>query len=133
MAELLTHTRRQTFRDCAYKHFIRYELGIGPAEERDFRRFGKAIHYCLDHMAHGRHFDDIASAIRLSYAEQSWGDEHARGVEAEMVVALAYGYQWRWQTDPLEYVASETGFRAPMVNPDTRRTSRTFEDAGLID
>lgn len=47
--------------------------------------------------------------------------------------ALLLGYDARWSEEPLEVLAVEVEFRAPMVNPATGAASRTFDLGGKID
>lgn len=53
--------------------------------------------------------------------------------ERAIVAALLSGYFWRWDTSPLEVVATEQAFELPLVNPATGAASRLFRLAGKID
>jgi CRISPR/Cas system-associated exonuclease Cas4 (RecB family) len=54
-------------------------------------------------------------------------------MEVETVVALVAGYQWRWQEQPLEVLASEKAFQGQLVNRLTKGVCRVFDIAGKID
>jgi len=47
--------------------------------------------------------------------------------------ALLTGYHARWDEEPLEVLGVELEFRAPLVNPATGASSKTFEVGGKID
>lgn len=130
---LLTHSRRQTHRDCAYKDYLTYILGLRPIEEREPLRVGHWIHKGLDWISRGVAGLRVVHDIRAAYAEQNWGDEFDRAIEVEKILALLWGYQLRWQNDPLEYFESELFFCQSIVNPDTGRPTPNYSDAGLID
>jgi len=47
--------------------------------------------------------------------------------------AMLRGYDARWNDEPLEVLAVEAEFRAPLINPDTTAASRTWRLGGKID
>lgn len=147
-ADLLTHSRMQTFRTCARKHQYQYELGIRPSVSADFFRLGSAVHKGIEVWSKCHDFDtSIAAAIgpyqeRADMADTPEAAE-AAAVERETAIELLRGYfnAWAWDGNaeaehpltPVEFVASELAFNLPIVNPDSKATSRTFRMAGKID
>lgn len=47
--------------------------------------------------------------------------------------AMLTGYDCRWSGDEYDVLAVEVEFRAPLVNPETGASSRTFQRGGKID
>lgn len=145
---VLTHSRMASFRRCAREHYFRYELGVRPSHSGVALTFGKSIHRGLETLAKTR---DIDKAIHDATAEYHVGVMQAETIEQadaievqrETVIALLRGYHAAWPDDgnpdaehgmtPVEFIAVEQEFRLPVENPETSRTSRTFEVAGKID
>lgn len=130
---ILTHTRRSTFRQCPYKHYLRFEVGIVPIEDKESLRFGTSVHTALDMLAQGQTPEAVWQYEQDRYAAMTWGTEWDRQVELAKVLCMVTGYLERWQNDPIEYVATEQVFEAPITNPETGREARVFCDAGKID
>ncbi len=53
--------------------------------------------------------------------------------EGSKVEALMVGYHARWSSQPYETLGVELEFRAPLVNPETGASSRSFEFGGKLD
>jgi hypothetical protein len=47
--------------------------------------------------------------------------------------AMLIGYDTRWPADDYEVLAVEARYTAPLVNPDTGATSRTWQRGGVLD
>ncbi len=63
-------------------------------------------------------------------------DQHANPetpVLTAMARGLMVGYDHRWSGQRWETVSVESEYRLPIVNPETGRTSRTFDQAGKTD
>lgn len=118
---LLTHSRLSCFRACPRKHYIRYELGIRPAETGFALRVGSAFHAALE--ASDKGFDPGAAI------DQRLDDDY----DVAMVAAMFAGHQARYAGQRVEPVASELAFDIPLVNPDTGRSTPIFRLAGVID
>jgi PD-(D/E)XK nuclease superfamily len=124
---VLTNSELKTLRRCAFEHRLAYGLGYRSVREADALRFGTVIHVALE--AWWRQPD---RELRLTAALATLpldGDPF----ELARAVQMISGYDLRWRDEPLEVLAVELEFRAPIVNPRTRKGSRLFESGGKID
>lgn len=127
---LLTASRLKSARRCAREHEYRYFRGVTSTEDVAALRVGTGIHRVLEAWwtaEPSARLDDAMAAL----ASYEWADEYER-VRAE---ALIVGYNCRWDTasDDYDVLGVESSFRAPLRNPETGGTSRTWEIAGKID
>lgn len=133
-AQLLTHSRQDTFKTCRKRHWFAYEIGMRRTLDAKALRMGSAYHAGLETLGHGKELAEAVYAAREAYGVTPEGfDDYEWQIEAETVVRLLCGYQWRWQNDGLEYVASEQVFELPLLNPATGKPSKIFSLAGKID
>ena len=130
MMQLLTHSRGASFKSCRRRHWFEYELGIRPAIDGKSLRMGSAYHAGLEVLGKGGDIADACNAARNHYA--GIGD-YDFDVERQTVLTMLCGYQWRWETSPLEHVAVEQEWQLPLVNPETGRPSQLFMLGGKID
>ena len=120
---VLTNSEIKTFRRCPREHHYAYRLGYRPVERAAPLKFGTLWHSMQDAWWATR---DLDAALAVVDADcDPFDHAHAR--------ALMRGYHARWIDEAIETVSIETQFRAPLVNPSTGRTSRTFEMGGKID
>lgn len=132
--QLLTHSRKQSFKVCRKADWFRYELKIRPTVDAKALRMGSAYHAGLEVLALGGTIDMACQEAREAYSEcpegyeQLWWD-----YERETVECLLCGYQWRWANEQLEHLAPEKSFTIPLVNPETGKQSINWQDAGKID
>jgi hypothetical protein len=119
--QVLTNSRLACFRACPRRHYLRYELGLRPAEQGLALRVGSAFHRALEAHAKGQ---DVEAAL-------------AQGIDdpfdLALVAAMFDGHQRRWADEPLEVLASELAFDLPLKNPDTGAATPIFRIAGVID
>lgn len=131
---LLTHSRMSCAKTCLKKHYLRYELGLDRDRQSEPLRIGSAIHVGLDARAKSNAIEAAILLATMGYdLIPAWAEPEEWAVEREIVARLIAGYYWRWEQDEVEIVASEIGFRIPVINPDTLARSRTWEAAGVID
>jgi len=99
---------------------LAYVLGVRPAADAPALTFGSYIHASL---------------------ERVWGSKPLTPVEVpkgldpfkvETAAAMIEGYFARWEY-PTTAIGAELPFRAPLVNPETGSSSRTFELGGKLD
>jgi hypothetical protein len=132
--QLLTHSRQDSFKVCRKKHWFAYELGLRRSLDAKALRMGSAYHTGLEQLGLGHDLATAVEAARLAYGTTPDGfDEYDWAIESETVIRLLCGYQWRWQNDGLEYIASEQSFELPLLNPATGKPSKIFATAGKID
>lgn len=134
MKELLTHSRQDCFKTCRKKHWFAYELGLRRIDDARALRMGSAFHAGIDALGAGLGIEQACIRVRDSYwAKPEYIDQQEWDYETETILRLICGYEWRWENDKLEYIATEFSFRLPLVNPETKGKSKTFDLAGKID
>ncbi len=133
-AQLLTHSRQSSFKTCRKQHYYAYELGLRRELDGKPLRMGSAYHLGLEALANLEGIDVAVEKVREYYATcpDGW-DQLEWDMEGETVIRLLCGYEWRWQNEPLEYLAAEQSFQLPLLNPDTGKPTPLFNLAGKID
>lgn len=131
MPELLTHTKRQAFKNCRRYYFNRHELHLTIKRQRTGRRRGSIFGSAL-FQAHQGH--DVEPFINSQYDEMEPRDtQEADELELERIKMLEVvpAYIAQYGTDRRREVV----YQIPLVNPYTKRRSlsKTFELAGKID
>lgn len=132
--ELLTHSRMSSFKGCRKAHYFGYEKGLRRTIDAKALRMGSAFHAGVEVLGLGGDIQKACEAAYLEYGDCPENyDQHEWNLESETVARLVSGYEWRWKTMPLEYIAVELPFNLPLINPETNGFSKTFELAGKID
>jgi hypothetical protein len=131
MLELLTESRAQVARRCLREEHLRYVVGLVVALTEEALRFGSLWHYGQEGW-----WKSIDRTERLDCALHAMR-EHATpetdAYELARAEAMMEGYDARWGDEQYEVLGVEVEFRAPLVNPETGASSRTFERAGKED
>lgn len=132
--ELLTHSRQSAFKTCRKAHWFSYELGMRRELDGKPLRMGSAYHAGLEAIANLEGIDEACERVRSYYetCPDGW-DQYEWDIECETVLRLLTGYVWRWENEPLEYLAAEQSFQLPLLNPDTGKPTPLFAMAGKID
>lgn len=73
--------------------------------------------------------DGLTAAIDAIYSAGVDSDFFELARASEML----RGYYWRWHDEPLEVLAVEQQFLAPLINPETSAPSRTYQLGGKLD
>lgn len=119
--QLLTHSRLSCFRACPRKHYLRYELGLHPAETGFALRVGSAFHAALEAADKGL---DPGETI---------GQRLEDPYDLALVAAMFDAHQRQYADQRLESVAAEQQFEMPLVNPTTGRPTPIWRLAGVVD
>lgn len=131
MSRLITSSRLKDARACDRLHELKFFRGYRSAgEEAAALRFGSLIHKGLEawwraKMA-GLSDDECLVAMLAAVAVGDVWD-------VVKATELLRGYHCRWKDEAFEVLAVEVEFRAPLVNPETGASSRTWELAGKLD
>lgn len=125
--ELLTHSRLAAYRRCARLEKLKYVDGWRPVRESEALLFGSLWHVGMEA------WWQAPGGERLAAALAAVADRAADPYIQAKVDVLLEGYDAHWTGQQLETVAVEAAFRAPLINPDTMASSRTFELAGKVD
>ena len=118
----LTNSMRSKFNACHRAYKIAYVDLIRPAKASEALTFGTAMHALLEAYWTGANPD----------FSKTTGDEF----KDKTLIALFDGYVEKWGAkDYLNYerIGAEIGFEAPLMNPETGGTSKTWVLAGKID
>ena len=116
----LTNSMRSKFNACHRAYKIAYVDLIRPAKASDALSFGTAMHALLEAYWGGQ------ETMVLT------GDDYTDAT----LRCLFEGYKAKWEAsdaEKYERVGAEFGFEAPLMNPETGGTSKTWVLAGKID
>jgi hypothetical protein len=121
--QLLTNSKRACFLKCPRKFCLKYELCRAPIREARALSFGKLVHRALESWWRG---DDA-----FGYASSCDDDLY----EIAKSEAMMNGYRRHYSQHDGSYetIAVEAEYRAPLINPKTGKSSRTWALAGKID
>jgi PD-(D/E)XK nuclease superfamily len=122
---LLTSSSARTYRACARRYFFAYETARRPRAKAGSLHIGSLVHKGLEAWMNGGYDLDAALSAMTSSGDSTHDDAKAK--------AMMCGYHARWSGEPLEIVAVEKEFTAPLLNPETGAASRTFERGGKLD
>ena len=132
--QAMTFSRTDCFKTCRRKHQFAYDLAIRPREDARALRMGSGHHVALEAHANGVPFNETIELIRERYVELPEAyDPQDWLYECETLERLFCAYVWRWQSQPLSYVAKEMAFELPLRNPATGAASREWTWNGKID
>jgi hypothetical protein len=120
---LVTTSSLKSFRSCPRRYFHAYVQRRREIETADALRFGTLIHAGLEAWWRSGSLDRALAAM----AGEADPFERVKAEE------LILGYHVRWIDAPLQVLAVEEEFVAPLVNPETGAESRTFLRGGKID
>lgn len=121
MTRELTNSMRNKFASCHRAFKFCYEDLKRPIKTSDALNFGTAMHSMLEDYWNGK--VPMLPAMDDPYQEMT-------------LLALFEGYQKRWlESDRKTYetIGTEMRFDAPLMNPETGGTSKTFHLSGKID
>lgn len=122
---VITTSSGRCYRRCAREYQLRIELGYSAVTRAGALQFGSATHTGIEHLLTGGWDADAAISKALTGVDDPF--------DAAKIEVMLRGYSERWKNEPLEVIAVECEFRAPLVNPATNATSKTWEQAGKLD
>ncbi len=129
---LLTYSRMAAFKACNRKHDYAYEQLIRALRVSEPLEFGTAGHAFAQAYWEARQ-DGASDVEALGFGLQSPIFATLDPYVAAKLRALAKAYAAAWSDTPLEVLAVEKQFRAPLLNPMTGAASATWELAGKLD
>ena len=125
---ILSASSMRTYRACPRRYYYAYELKRRALADHDALRFGTLMHRGLEVWWTTVDLEKALAAMRASYS--GLNIDQLDAIKAEQ---LMIGYHVRWKDEPLEVLAVEQQFVAPLVNPKTGAESKTWELGGKID
>jgi hypothetical protein len=114
---VITNSELGTRKRCPREHHYAYQRGYRSVEDVEALRFGSRWHRGMEFWWAG---EGLGMAIEQAIVDCT--DPY----EAVKLRALLRGYDARWGDESHDVVAIEREFRAPVVNPETGASSRTF-------
>jgi hypothetical protein len=139
--QLLSHSEIQCHQRCPREHYFRYELRRRPVVEAQPLVFGKLVDECLQAWwasgpLHGREAM-LARLGELVLEEEArvakGGKPRFDDFDVAKAHSLLIGYDARWSNEPYEVLRVQPMFITNIVNPDTDRSSNTYELGGKLD
>lgn len=126
---VLSNSRSRSARRCLRKAFYRYEIHQRPLAQSEALTFGLGVHGALERWL--EQYSEQGAQVPASCLlyESDFDDPFAY----RKAYAMLSFYHERWRSERWEVLAVEAEFRAPLVNPETGRPSRTFELGGRLD
>lgn len=131
--KLLTTSRKKCYRACPRLHHYEYELGYRPAIDAEELRFGTLTHAGLEAFYLALKANLPAAGDSLEAALAAIREKPSDPFDLAKAEVMLTGYWLRWNAEPLEVLAVEQQFEAPLINPATHAASRTWRLAGKID
>jgi hypothetical protein len=125
---LLSTSSAKSYRACQRKYRYAYVDRRRPIETSHALRFGSLMHVGLE--TWWKSVDPDAAVAAMYAAAAQFELDEFELCKAEM---LLRGYHVRWSGEPLDVLAVEREFEAPLRNPETGAASRTWLRAGKID
>ena len=141
MSNLLTNSRRSTFRACRRLHQLEYLEGFRPVRQAEYFTFGNLIHAGIE--AWWTTWRDLPGGTELPAALALMDASAAMAIDAYpdsdpllklQARTLMLGYRQLWgDLGDWQVLAIERNFSGPLINPDTMHPSRTWLLAGKLD
>ena len=124
----LTNSMRRCFAKCKRAYMYNYVQLRRSAESAECLRFGTMVHSALEAWWLAAPEKRLAPAIAALD-----GDKECDPFDKAKASALITGYDAMWGAQTYRTVSAETGFEAPLMNPETGANSKTYMLAGKID
>lgn len=128
---ILSNSELRTFRRCPREHHFSYRLKRRTKRKSEALRFGTLSHHGLE--AWWRCDGDASARLSAACAALEVHGKDADPFDVAKAQALLVGYTARWADEPMEVLAVEAQFEAPLVNPASGHESKTFALGGKID
>jgi uncharacterized protein YxjI len=121
-----------TFLRCPKRARFRYIDELVPLRQYSAPLWiGTLIHKALETYYQGAPMKEILEAVALEWDEQDPEVKDQRTLD--MCVGMLMGYAERYPQDEFNVQGVEYEFNVPIVNPATKRRSKTFTLAGKVD
>lgn len=148
MSDILTSSSTGTARNCLRKYRLAYGYGIRRKQDAKPLVIGTAGHKIIEMHERMKAIGFLGTAEELAADAITMGladYDATRPTDPEKiydweidrvtVATLCAAYFWRWaEVDAgVEVIATELQFQIPLINPESGRSSRTFDLAGKID
>ena len=111
------------FKACPTRFRLAYREGLRLDKDTDSQRMGTNWHAMHEAYANapGNHeakLNIVMAMIEGAYANvPNWIEPKAWALEKVILITCFVGYQWYWQNDAIEFLASEVPFNLPIHMP----------------
>ena len=126
MKQILTQSRIQMRKNCAFKEHLRYDRNLVPKRNSEARNLGTAVHKGLE-----THSVDAALA-ELDREVHSQEEQDKLDTQKATVAAMLKGY-WAAGFSTFDSLKPELKFSVPIRNPKTGANSKKFLFEGKVD
>lgn len=127
----LSASALQTFKACPMRYHGAYDLGIRKIEDTEAQRIGTNYH-AIQEIADD--MDAVVALLNERYGNlPDFMDKEKMEIERIKLLYTLTGYNWHYQNDDLEVLATEVKFEIPVVNPETGRALPNVVNKGKID
>ncbi len=126
---LLTNSMRRKFGFCPRAFEFAYVQMKRPVKKSEALDFGSLMHRLLEQWWLAPK-DERLNFVRDALSQE----EPSRDIyRFETAFQLMVGYDKKWKDQEYKTISTETFFTAPLLNPETMASSRTWEIAGKMD
>lgn len=112
------------FKACPQRYRLSYVEGLRPAEDTESLRMGSNWHSCHETWAnHPDNLEDLRLEAVVNHLNERYAnippgfDKTKWELERQILLTSFIAYQWFWQNDPIEFLASEVPFNLPLHMP----------------
>jgi hypothetical protein len=126
-----TYSMWSLFRNCRKAVEWRHVRELAPIERDPNLGFGTVVHKCLELWHAVRRLGPVLELIDGTYPKRSHDADQRR--EWHLATAMMRAYTAKHATEDFEVVALERVFEGEIVNPATRKPSRSFVLKGKVD
>jgi len=133
--ELLTQSGLKLYLTCSKKWDYRQEQSLVPLEEAPALRFGSSYHDILELRNTGHDLKECIFSLEETYADREMDESGKMISEFCCLVGMTVAYFNRYPLEDEEFTFEkvESKIKAPLINPDTQRASRSFDFSGKCD
>jgi len=127
----LSASALQAFKACPKRYYGAYVQGIRKIEDSEAQRIGTNWH-SIQEIAGD--MDAVVALLNERYGDlPPHMDKEAMEIERIKLLYTLTGYNWHYQNDDLEVIATEIPFEISVVNPETGRALPNVVNRGKID
>lgn len=126
-----TYTMWSLFRNCRKAVDWRYIHELVPISRDPNLGFGTVIHKCLELWHRARQLGPVLDLVDSTYPKRSHDEDQRK--EWHLATAMMKAYAAKYAVEDFEVVALEQVFEGEIVNPATRKPSRSFVLKGKVD
>ncbi len=135
--DAVTCSSLRNFRNCRKKYFFKHEQGLTPLMESEAQYLGKVIHNCLaiyyapSDKSRADRIAEIFTTIDAAFPNRELNFIDRKNYNH--ATAMMAAYVKHYADESFRVIAIEREFSAPLINPETGASSRTYYVRGKVD